>query len=527
MVCGGIPDLFTGQLRGFQQEALEFIVSRRNVLLAMDMGLGKTATALAGIEGLAELGVVDGGLIVVPSALKYQWVREIRKFTDERPFVVDGPPQTRQFLYQYADRYRYTIVGYSSLLDDWKLVRGLRPDFIIIDEASQIKGATAKRSQKIKRLGLECDVRIALTGQPVENRPEEVFSIMEFVDDEILGDFEKFDRTFILRNKWNGRPVDIRNIDVLHKRLSTVMFRRTHADVADQLPAVIESVEPIEFDRPGAELYRYIAADLLDVLRKHAAVSKSDFNLGALYGKSDGNDPAARLKGEVMSRLLCLRMLCGNPRLLLESAHQFIDTEEGSGSRYAAKLLDDGKLDKLPGSPKLSANIDWVRDVLGANTQNRVVLFSFFKGNLRYLKEATKGITGSVIFNGDMNSRQKDDAHMEFINNPECRLFLSSDAGGYGVNLDNANFLRSFDLPWSSGARDQRNARIIRLSSEFPHVNLSYSIMAGSIEERQYGMLEQKSGIAAAIVDGKYDKKKKNFELTLKSLTEFLEQSEV
>lgn len=518
--------MFIGTLRPFQEEALDMVMSKESLLIAMVMGAGKTPTSLAAIEALAAEGKVDGGLIIVPASLKFQWQREILKFTDEKPFVIDGTPEQRRFLYKYADRYRYTIVGYNALLDDWREVRKLRPDFIVLDEATQIKGPNAQRTQRVKQLALECPVRIALTGQPIENRPEELFSIMEFVDEDVLGDFEKFDRTFIVRDS-SGRQKKAINLDTLNRRLKSIMFRRKRADIADQLPQIIEEEMWIQLDTKTATLYRYIANDLLEVLYEHTSKGGTNFNLEALYGKGRMDDRSAKLKGQVMSRLLCLRMLCCDPALLLESAQKYIDTDEGSGSSYAAELLEAGKLDKLPPSPKKNRVLDKINAVLDDDPSNKLVLFSFFKGNLRSLKTATADLSESVIFNGDMSARQKDKAHQEFSYNPDCRLFLSSDAGGYGVNLDKANWLLEFDEPWSAGARAQRRARIDRLSSEFEHINLVTALVAGSVEERQHGMLKQKQSINDAYVDGKYDRKLKHLELSLSSLTTFLEMSEI
>lgn len=131
-----------------------------------------------------------------------------------------------------------------------------------------------------------------------------------------------------------------------------------------------------------------------------------------------------------------------------------------------------------------------------------------------------------MLFTGDMNSTEKDSAKQKFSKDPNTRLFLSSDAGGYGVDLPQANYLISYDLPWSAGKLDQREARIIRLSSQHPHVTIASFVMKGSIEERQYEMLQQKRGINEAFIDKGYDTQGR-FELTLNSLTEFLQHSEV
>jgi SNF2 family DNA or RNA helicase len=127
---------------------------------------------------------------------------------------------------------------------------------------------------------------------------------------------------------------------------------------------------------------------------------------------------------------------------------------------------------------------------------------------------------------GGMSSHDKEQSKTKFAEDPNTRVFLSSDAGGYGVDLPMANHLISYDLPWSAGKLDQRESRIIRLSSEFPHVTVTSFVMKGSIEERQYDMLQEKRLINRAFIDKGYDAQGR-YEITLGSLSDFLHTSEV
>jgi SNF2 family DNA or RNA helicase len=170
--------------------------------------------------------------------------------------------------------------------------------------------------------------------------------------------------------------------------------------------------------------------------------------------------------------------------------------------------------------------LEYVSDILSGDPDSKVVLFSFFKQNLRLIQEAMRPLTNSVLFMGGMTAEERDGAKQQFATDPHTRLFLSSDAGGYGVDLPNANYLISYDLPWSAGKLDQREARIIRLSSLHPHVTVASFVMKGSIEERQYEMLQQKRGINEAFIDGNYDSQGK-FELTIGTLSDFISNSEV
>jgi SNF2 family DNA or RNA helicase len=524
---------FTGELRPFQEEAFERMVERKRLLVGYEMGLGKTILSIATIEHLLDEGEVAQGLVVVPSSLKYQWLRQIDAFTDEATaLVVDGDPEERKA--QYAEirdgGVEYAILNYEQVVNDWDEVRTLPRDYVILDEAQAIKNFAAKRTKRIKKLASR--YRFALSGQPVENRPEEVFSIMQWVDEDVLGRFDKFDKTFVVRNHWGGVKY-YRALPLLHKTLGEAMVRKTRQDpdVRDQMPAVTEEIVDVDFDRAGASLYRHIARDLQQELASALGSFGKGFDLASHYGGTPSAEESAA-RGRIMSRLTCLRMLCDHPDLLRISATKYEATMGGegiaSGSAYAQELLAAGLLDKKMGSPKMKATLELIEDLLNANPANKVVVFAFFKDMLAMLADGTAHLAKSVLFTGDMSPQEKDAAQQTFKNDPETRLFLSSDAGGYGVDLPNANYLISVDLPWSAGKLDQRNARIIRLSSEFDKVTLIYMLMHGSVEERQYDMLRQKQAIAAAVVDGKgYDRKTGRLELTLKGLSEFLATSEV
>ena len=126
-----------------------------------------------------------------------------------------------------------------------------------------------------------------------------------------------------------------------------------------------------------------------------------------------------------------------------------------------------------------------------------------------------------------MSVKARDASKQQFATDPETRLFLSSDAGGIGLDLPQANYLISYDLPWSAGAYAQRQARIIRLSSEFPQVTLLSTQISGSLEEYQYGLLQQKQKVADAVIDGKGINPKGGINLSLQSLSEYLRTSGV
>lgn len=513
---------FTGTLYPYQQESVDKMVDRGQMLLGLTMGAGKTITTIAAVEFLHSIEEVDRCLVIVPASLKFQWEREIKRFTDARVTVINGSPKQRLDQYRFSTSSRYIIVNPESLQKDESTFSKMNFQAIIVDEATMLKSSSSKRSRFIKRISRPILYRFALTGQPIENKPEELFSIMGFVDPVVLGNFRDFDRAFIVRDSF-GKPVRYRNLDIMRKTLDPVLIRKTREDIADQLPKIVHTLIPIPFDPAGASLYRTISSDLLHQLQQAITTHGKGFNLWAHYHGGEGNEA----QGQIMSRLTVLRMLCDHPDLIRQSAISFDSPEEKAGSMYASELASKGLLNSLSATPKLDAVIEYISEVLEEDPKNKIVLFSFFKQNLRIIKAATSKLCDSVLFMGGMSAEDRDASKMKFSTDPKTRLFLSSDAGGYGVDLPMANYLISYDLPWSSGKLEQREARIIRLSSEFSHVTVATFVIQGSVEERQYEMLRQKRAINEAFVDGKHHDVKSGFDITLGSLTEFLRTSTV
>jgi SNF2 family DNA or RNA helicase len=519
--------MFVGKLRPFQIPAKKRMVKRRRVLVAYEMGLGKTPITINTIETLLEKGKVECGLIVAEASLKYQWLRQINQFSDcARVLVIDGDPAKRrkQYLRAMKGLYEYIILSYDNIVRDFEQVEKIPIDYMVLDEATKIKGLRSERSKKVKQIRPK--YRFALTGQPIENRPEELFSIMQWVDPKVLGNFLEFEKTFIKRVGSTGKVQRYRNLPLLHKLLGDAMVRATweDPDVRDQMPKVVEECCYIDFDRGGQTMYNKIATELLALLRSIPGGAK--FNIFAHYGYAD--PVQLQMRGDIMARMTALQMLCDHPDLLSLSADTYEKTQHDrkhKGSKYCYELNKKGVFKTKASSPKLDETVTQIVDMLNASPKNKVVLFSKHPAMLRRIADATAKYTNSTMLIGKMKPMERDAAIHKFQTDRNTRLFLSSDAGGYGVDLPQANYLINYDLPYSSGKLRQRNARIVRLSSEFDNVTVVNMLMTSSIEERIYDMLVEKHAIAAAWIDGKGVDRKGALELTLSTLTEFLEQT--
>ena len=517
---GSMTDL--PPLRPYQQQAIDLALNRGNLLLAMTMGSGKTRTAIETVETLAARGKVGAGAVFVQNSTKFQWKREIEYWSNATCAVIDGPKTKRMLQYRSAHKYRYTILNYETLIHDWDMIQEFLPiDFVVADEVTNIKSFKAKKSRRLKALGRHTPYRFGMSGQPVENRPEELFSIMEFVDPDVLGSFDKFDRTFITRDSW-GRPKFYKNLDTLSSKMSVAMFRRSRADISEFLPKLLTMETPVPLDDWSQSLYNELAIDLLDVIDMAMAAGMGGFDLLANYGRSD-DEAANQFKGLIMSHVTAMRLLCGHPSLLLKSASDFDDESVAGGSQLASELRESGRLDKSPStSNKLLALMDTADEILSEDPMNKVVIFSGFKAMLSLISsELKKKKYGHTLISGDVPSAVRDERIVKFNSDYSCRVFLSSDAGAYGVNLDAGTHLISYDLPWSAGSFAQRTARIDRTSSKHEHIVIDSMFCKDTIEAWQYDMLTQKRKISEAFIDGKFDAKGQLL-LDLSSLREFL-----
>lgn len=521
--------MFTGVLKPYQVEAVNKMVARKKMLVAYEMGLGKTCMTIAAVEKLKEQGDITKPVLVIGlSSLKYQWEKEIRKFSDASTCVIDGAKSVRSVRWmrdlEWEDHTNYVICNYETIVADWELIKDYEWGAVICDEATAIKGFRSKRAKMVKKLAAKIPIRFALTGTPIENgRPEEVYSIMQFVDDRLLGRFDLFDQTFIVRNHFGGVQ-RYRNLPIFHEKMKQASVRKiqTDPDVSPYLPDTIYR-DPIlvTFDKKTSILYSFISDELSNELYEAQQLLGSSFSLFAHYGHdSKPGSPADMMRGSIMSKITALRMLCDHPSLLEKSALDF-EKQLGSGSAYAFSLKERGLLNGVVKSQKLQELKEYVIDHLETDSEAKVVIFTSWVGMLDIIKSEV----GGTLYTGSMNAKEKEKSKDKFIMDPSCRVFISSDAGGYGVDLPNANLLINYDLPWSAGLSVQRNGRIKRTSSRWPIITIQDLIIKNSIEERQHNMLQQKNAVADAVMDGVGINAKGGVDFTVGSLIGFLQKA--
>ena len=307
-----------------------------------------------------------------------------------------------------------------------------------------------------------------------------------------------------------------------------MLFRSTQKDpdVAPYLPDTIH-LEPdnIPLDKASRNLYDIISGELKRDLLDAQELFGGSFSLEAHYGQGfQPGSPADEMRGRIMSKITALRMLCDHPQLLVDSANKYAK-QDGEGSEYLFGLNEQGLLEKTTKSKKLEAVVEYIAEHLETDEDAKVVLFTSFRGMLPLIESClTKKKIGCTLYSGSMNAKEKEDSKVLFQTSKEVRVLISTDAGGYGVDLPQANLLVNYDLPWSSGTAMQRNSRIRRASSTWKAVVIQDFLIADSIEERQYQMLQQKNAVADAVIDGTGINSKGGVDLTVGSLLNFLQK---
>jgi SNF2 family DNA or RNA helicase len=512
----------TFELFPYQRDAYDVFMQRGSLLLAFDTGLGKTATATAISEKLLERRQVLKNLYVVPANLKFQWAKALAKSTDlptteilvkgekvvipdpTSCVIVDGTPERRAKLYELAKArsVEYVIVGYDQVVTEWRQIKALGCEFVCLDEASAIKTPGSKRSKAVKRHFKHVKYKLALTATPIENRPEEVYSIMQWVDETALGRYDYFDKTFIVRDPF-GKVVRYKHLDLLHEKLSVAMVRKTREDpeVAPYLPEVREEVWRVQPDEDTWATYEDMLRDLLAAYEDVGNFGA--FNVDAHYGQAAADKRGDKSAlGRLMSIHEGMQLLLNHPTLVAESANLFQTTPD-RGSKYAAQLMLDAF--ELPqSSPKLDFLTDRCDHILQADPDAKILVFTRYKLMLRLIQDRfTRLGYESVIYDGDMTVREKEAAVTRFTKRPEIRLFLSSHAGAYGVDMPVANWLVNYDIPWGAGLARQINGRHVRASSTHQVVYIIDMVCAGTIEERKRDQKKFKNDISRGVIDGK------------------------
>ena len=448
-----LDGLLKTTLYPYQKEGILFAARAGRSLLADDMGLGKTMQAIGVAELMGRHFGVSRVLIVCPTSLKYQWQREIETFADRSVQVIEGDFVRRQP--QWKGDAFFAIVSYHVAIHDCRIIAEMAPDLIILDESQKVKNRVTVTARTIK--SLKSPYGILLTGTPLENRLDELHSLVEFIDPYHLGPLFRFLHTYQITDA-SGKVTGYRDLHRIKELLATVLLRRTKKQVLRQLPERTDRTLFVGVTKEQWEVhqeYADIVARLVSKWRRQKFLNEKD-------------------RQRLMISMSCMRMVCCSTFILDQS------------SRH------DTKIDEL---------FSIVDDTLDQK-EEKIVIFSQWERMTRLVaEELKKRKIDFVSLHGSIPSEKRKDIIDRFRTNPQCRVFLSTDAGGIGLNLQSASIVVNLDLPWNPAVLEQRISRVHRLGQQKP-VHVITMIAKGTIEERILRLVNFKHSLFSGVLDG-------------------------
>lgn len=419
----------------YQQAGVRFAAFRTGAILADEMGLGKTIQAIA----VAILKKKHFGfkkcLIICPASLKEQWKKEIEKFSNEKAVIVEGGPKERQDTYRSGEAY-FIIVNYETVLRDLLEINKMQPDFVVLDEAQRIKNFKTITAQNIKQIQKRHS--LVITGTPIENRLSDLYSIMQFVQPDLLTPLWEFSyqHCFFDESK-KDKITGYFNLQQLKERLSPYLLRREKHQVLKELPKVTEITVPVSMHPVQQDYHASYAKGIAAILRKKFI---SQFDMQRL-----------------MLLLANMRMVCDSTFLIDKETFHSPKLEE-----LEHILLE--KFDLQHSNRKIIIFSEWTQmlHMIGKMLQNNGIGFAQLSGQV---KVKNRGLLVK-----------------KFETDDTCKVFLSTEAGGSGLNLQVADTVINFELPWNPAKKNQRIGRIDRLGQLKKQLTVINLVTQKSIE---------------------------------------------
>ncbi|HEX2748541.1 MAG TPA: SNF2-related protein [Verrucomicrobiales bacterium] len=464
-----VPSGLQKVLRDYQKTGVQWLLDhaarRFGGILADEMGLGKTLQSLALITALREKWPDRPALIVCPKSLLGNWQAEARQFSPGlRVLCLHG--STRESRFSEIQGASIVLTSYQLLARDIAHHSSVEWGAVILDEAGFIRNPDTQAAKAAR--SLKAEVKIALTGTPIENGVRDLWSIMEFALPGYLGSRDDFRERYETPLASGGSP---QVMGRLRRRMAPYILRRLKQDVAKDLPSKIEIIHSCELSPVQRDLYA-------GLLREGAAK--------VLDAENAKQKSQARL--HMLTALLRLRQTCCDPRLLPAEQPRTGDAALSGKVEALAELLDEIK-----------------------EGGHSVIIFSAFASMLRLIEKTVQDASlGYCYLDGQTQDRTAQVT--AFQSDPDKRVFLISlKAGGYGLNLTKADTVIHFDPWWNPAVEAQATDRAHRIGQSRP-VSVYKLITTGTVEEKILKLQQKKRGLmdsalddAAPLMDGLTD----------------------
>jgi SNF2 family DNA or RNA helicase len=438
-----LPRHFYAELRDYQINGYRWLRTLTKVglggILADDMGLGKTVQTIAFLQAEKEARSSFQSLIIAPASLIYNWEREILKFAPSlKTIVIAGPKQVRKELVALNSKADVFITSYPLIQRDSDIYESHLFDTIILDEAQAIKNDTTKTTKAVRTLqAASC---FALSGTPIENHQDELYSIFHSLLPGMLGTKKQFKEL---------------NHETIAKRVRPFILRRLKRDVLSELPDKIESVQYTDLSPDQKKMYVAQVKQLTSEV--NAAITSNQFQQKRI---------------EILAGLTRLRQICCHPNLVNQEA-----------------AFQSGKMERL---------LEYVEE--GLQSGQRMVIFSQFTSMLRLIKQAFDHQGWSYHYlDGQTPAKHRVEMAEQFNNGENSLFLISLKAGGTGLNLIGGDTVILYDTWWNPAIEEQAADRVYRYG-QTKNVQVVKLIANGTIEEKILDLHERKKALVDSII---------------------------
>ena len=460
------PASFRGELRPYQALGVGWLAFLERwglgACLADDMGLGKTIELIAFLVHLQEENALKAPtLLVCPTSVLGNWEREVRKFGPTLKVLVHhGDKRAKGKAFATAIKGKDLIItSYALVFRDAKEIQGVKWQGLVLDEAQNIKNSESKQSKIVREI--EASFKIALTGTPVENRLQELWSILEFLNPGYLGPRNFFQRRFAIPIEKYG---DRESLQSLRSLVRPFILRRLKTDksIIQDLPEKQEMTVFCGLATEQATLYQQIVETSISELESAEGIQR---------------------RGMILALLVKLKQLCNHPALL---------TAKQNPKVLEIKSLESGKLQRL---------LEMLEEVVAEG--DRALVFTQFAEWGKLLKPHLEQHLGREILflYGGIKQQQREEMIDRFQHDPQGPpiMILSLKAGGTGLNLTRATHVFHYDRWWNPAVENQATDRVFRIG-QTRNVQVHKFVCTGTLEEKIHDMIESKKALAEQVV---------------------------
>lgn len=454
LTFSAVPKEIHASLRNYQEEGVHWLERLRsmylNGILADDMGLGKTVQAIVAFSQIRKKNKAPA-LIVCPTSLLYNWKEEFAKFYPKAKVqVVDGVPLNRKKMIEGAADLDAIITSYTLLQKDIELYQAILFSYVFLDEAQHIKNRGTRNAKSVKMI--QAEYRLILTGTPIENSLDELWSLFDFLMPGFLSTYERFVEKYVRVTGFE----QAKNLDYLRKKIAPFILRRMKEDVLKDLPPVSENVYHCQLSDTQRELYRSYAQSARDELVKLV--------------ERDGFD---RVQIHVLATLTRLKQICCHPAIF---------------AKEKAEVGDSAKYDML---------LELLQTLIEGN--HKTVIFSQYTQMLQIMRVDLQkmGIRFAYL---DGTTKNRLEVVKQFNEDEQLSVFLVSlKAGGTGLNLVGADTVIHYDMWWNPAVENQATDRVHRIGQK-KSVSTYKLITLNTIEEKIAEMQQKKKGLVKKVV---------------------------